>query len=87
MFHGQKLETQTVIKGDVFLLVGRDNWQKDESLNLVLLDHLRKNKITVVWEDPAAELIYLLRKFERKYLWLPVSTKKFNLRLTQIFMV
>ena len=71
-------------KADLFLLVGRDDWQKDESLNLLLLQYLKKNNIPVIWEDPAAEFIYFLQKFERKFSTLPASIKKFNYRLLQL---
>ena len=71
-------------KGDMFLLIGRDDWQKDEALNLLLVEYFKKNNIAVVWEDPAANLIYFLQKNERKFPKLPASIKKFNLRLLQL---
>ena len=54
-------------KNNILLLVGRDDWQKDEALNLALLNKLRTNNIEVVWEDPAAEVIHSLRKIESKF--------------------
>lgn len=68
----------------MLLLVGRDNWQKDELLNQALLERLDRKQLEIVWEDPAAELIYSLRKFERKLPWLPTFLRRINLRLFQL---
>ena len=48
------------------LLVGRDDWQKDEALNLALLQQLKNNRIEIIWEDPAAPVIHFFRKIEQK---------------------
>lgn len=69
----------------ILLLVGRDDWQKDGALNLALLSQLKKNNIEVMWEDPAAEMIYFLRKIERRVSFLPSATSKYKLRLMQLF--
>ncbi|MDR3370404.1 alpha/beta family hydrolase [Rhodoferax sp.] len=71
-------------KNNVLLLVGRDDWQKDEALNLTLLSRLRKNNVEIIWEDPAAEVIYFLHKVEKKLIFLPKFIKQFNLRIVQI---
>ena len=71
-------------KNNILLLVGRDDWQKDEELNLALLNKLRTNNIEVVWEDPAAEVIHSLRKFESKFGFISKKIRKFNLRMVQI---
>ena len=71
-------------KNNILLLVGRDDWQKDEELNLALLNKLRTNNIEVVWEDPAAEVIHSLRKFESKFGFISKNIRKFNLRMVQI---
>jgi len=73
-----------VIKNNVIILVGRDDWQKDEVLNSTLISRLRKNNVEIIWEDPAAEVIYILRKIEKKLECLPASIKKFNLRAIRI---
>ena len=74
----------SVTKNNILLLVGRDDWQKDEALNLALLNKLRTNNIEVVWEDPAAEVIHSLRKFESKFGFISKNIRKFNLRIVQI---
>ena len=71
-------------KNNILLLVGRDDWQKDEALNLALLNKLRMNNIEVVWEDPAAGAIHFLRKIESKIGILPQKIRKINLRIIQI---
>lgn len=67
------------------LLVGRDNWQKDEALNQKLLTRLRKTPIEIYWEDPAGAVIYQLRQLEQKISALPAWVKTFNLRIVQLF--
>jgi hypothetical protein len=71
-------------KTHALLLVGRDDWQKDEVLNQKLLTRLRKVPIDTHWEDPAGAAIYRLRQFEYKIKGLPKCVKKLNLRLTQL---
>jgi hypothetical protein len=71
-------------KTHALLLVGRDNWQKDEALNQKLLSRLRKTPIDIYWEDPAGAAIYRLRQLEQKITGLPKCVKKLNLRLTQL---
>jgi hypothetical protein len=73
-----------VTKNNILLLVGRDDWQKDEALNLALLNKLRTNNIEVVWEDPSADVIHFLRKIESKIGIFPKRIRKFNLRIVQI---
>nr|WP_321239423.1 alpha/beta family hydrolase [uncultured Tolumonas sp.] len=71
-------------KNNILLLVGRDDWQKDETLNLALLNKLRANNVEVLWEDPAAEVIHFLRKIESKFGIISKRIRKFNLRIVQI---
>ena len=71
-------------KTHALLLVGRDDWQKDEALNQKLLSRLRKTPIDIYWEDPAGAAIYRLRQLEQKITGLPKCVKKLNLRLTQL---
>ena len=71
-------------KNNTILLVGRDNWQKDEALNLALLSKLRENNVQIVWEDPASEVIDFLRRIESKIGIIPNPIRKFNLRIVQI---
>lgn len=71
-------------KTQALLLVGRDNWQKDEALNQKLLTRLRK-PIEIYWEDPAGAVIYRLRQLEQKISGLPKGVKTFNLRIVQLF--
>lgn len=66
------------------LLVGRDDWQKDEALNLALLQQLKNNRIEIIWEDPAAQMIHFFRKLEQKCKILSPRIKKCHLRLIQI---
>lgn len=66
------------------LLVGRDNWQKDDSLNHILLGHLKTTSYTIKWEDPAGNLLYKLRQLERQIKWLPDTIRKMNLRIVQL---
>jgi len=73
-----------VTKNNVILLVGRDDWQKDEALNLALISRLRNNDVEIIWEDPAAEVIYFFRRIEKKFEFLPVVIKKYSLRLVKI---
>lgn len=72
-------------KTHALLLVGRDNWQKDEALNQKLLTRLRKTPIEIYWEDPAGAVIYQLRQLEQKISTLPAWIKTFNLRIVQLF--
>ena len=72
-------------KTHALLLVGRDNWQKDEALNQKLLTRLRKTPIEIYWEDPAGAVIYQLRQLEQKISALPAWVKTFNLRIVQLF--
>ncbi len=74
----------SVTKNNILLLVGRDDWQKDEALNLALLNKLRANNVEVLWEDQAAEVIHFLRKIESKISILPKRMRKLNLRIVQI---
>jgi len=71
-------------KTHALLLVGRDNWQKDEALNQKLLTRLRKTPIEIYWEDPAGAAIYRLRQFEHKITGIPKWVKTFNLRVVQL---
>jgi hypothetical protein len=71
-------------KTQALLLVGRDNWQKDEALNQKLLTRLRKIPIEIYWEDPAGAAIYRLRQFEHKITGIPKWVKTFNLRVVQL---
>ena len=66
------------------LLVGRDDWQKDEALNLALLQQLKNNCIEIIWEDPAAPVIHFFRKIEQKCKIFSPRIKKCHLRLIQI---
>ncbi len=68
----------------IVLLIGRDNWQMDDSLNHILLKNFKKNNLKIIWEDPAGKLIYKLRRIENKINWLPNICKRINLRFTQI---
>ncbi len=73
------------MKKTVFLLIGRDNWQQDDSLNHVLLSHLRKYNHKIIWEDPAGAALYRLRNFERNFNGrLPAAIQKLNVRMVQV---
>lgn len=68
----------------IIFLIGRDNWQKDDNLNHILIQNLKKTKHEIRWEDPAGSLLYKLRSFENKYNWLPNYVKKINTRILQL---
>src|ERR1035437_7856185 len=68
----------------IIFLIGRDNWQKDDSLNHVLINYLRKARHEIRWEDPAGSLLYKYSSFENNLKWLPNYVKKINLRAIQI---
>ena len=74
-------------KSKMLFLVERDDWQKDSALNHVLLKHLKRTKQQIIWEDPAGNLIYKLRCFENKNMWIPLTLKKLNLRILQTWYV
>lgn len=74
--------TDRIYQKKIFL-VGRDNWQKDDSLNHILFNHLQKKKYEIIWEDPAGHLIYKFRKIENDIKWIPNYVRKINLRLLQ----
>jgi len=69
----------------IIFLIGRDNWQKDDSLNHVLINYLKKTRHEIRWEDPAANILYKFRRFENKLKWLPNYIKTINLRVIQTF--
>lgn len=69
----------------IIFLIGRDNWQKDDSLNHVLINYLKKTRHEIRWEDPAANILYKFRSFENKLKWLPNYIKTINLRVIQTF--
>lgn len=68
----------------ILLLVGRDDWQRDQHLNAMLLTRLGDYAIKVEWEDRAAEAIHWIRKQEEHFPWLPSSVKRASLRLAQL---
>lgn len=67
----------------IILLVGRDNWQKDDALNHTLLRYLKTTNFIIKWEDPAGDIIYKFRQLERK-IKLPDTLRKMNLRIVQL---
>ncbi|MGL5112772.1 MAG: alpha/beta family hydrolase [Flavobacterium sp.] len=69
----------------IIFLIGRDNWQKDDALNHVLVRFLKKSKHEIKWEDPAGHLLYAFRSYEHKLKWLPTFISVLNLRIVQIF--
>lgn len=71
-------------RNKVIFLLGRDNWQKDDALNHVLINHLREMNHQIIWEDPAGKLLYQFKKIENKITWLPEFVKRFNLRFIQV---
>ena len=72
------------ISKKIVLLVGRDNWHQDDSLNHVLLQHLAAKNIHILWEDPAGNLIYNLYKLELNFKFLNSSFRKLIRRAIQI---
>ncbi|GAB3660922.1 hypothetical protein GCM10028791_35080 [Echinicola sediminis] len=55
----------------IIYLVGRDNWQKDIHLRNTLVDYLKATGNEIRWEDPAGNLLYALRKFDKQFSWIP----------------
>ena len=47
----------------LIFLIGRDQWQKDDVLNQILVTYFKKNGCQIEWEDPAGNIIYHCRKF------------------------
>jgi hypothetical protein len=68
----------------LIFLIGRDNWQKDDLLNHILISYLKRTNFEIIWEDPAGELLYKLRRLEHQIKWLPNSVKILNLRIVQV---
>jgi predicted alpha/beta-hydrolase family hydrolase len=66
------------------LIVGRDNWHKDFSMNQMLFSYFKKGNHSIVWEDAALNWISAVRDIEEKLPWLPNFIKKINLRIIQI---
>jgi len=77
-------ENNSIAKRVIFL-VGRDNWQKDDQLNHVLLKNLKKTNCKIIWEDPAGDILYKLRRLEDNLKWIPRPVREINLRLVQFF--
>ena len=67
----------------IIYIMQRDHWQKDNSLNNILIRHLKKTQHEIIWEDPAGNLLYKLRNFENQFSNLPGYIKKINLRTLQ----
>ena len=68
----------------IIYLIDRDNWQKDNSVNHILITYLKKSNWEIRWEDPAGKFIYQLRKIQNRYKWIPNYLKNINLRIVQI---
>ena len=68
----------------IIYLIDRDNWQKDNSVNHILITYLKKSNWEIRWEDPAGKFIYELRKIQNRYKWIPNYLKNTNLRIVQI---
>ena len=52
----------------IVLLLGRDNWQKDDYLNKILVTHLKAMNYEIQWEDPAGKIIYYFRNSGTKFI-------------------
>lgn len=68
----------------IIYLIERDNWQKDDNLNKILINYLKNTPHKIMWEDPAGDMIYRLRNIESRWDNLPNLIKKVNLRIAQI---
>ncbi|MFM4678174.1 alpha/beta family hydrolase [Aeromonas media] len=71
-------------KTPILLLVGRDDWQRDEALNQALLTRLRENNVDIRWEDPAAGFIFSFRKWVKRLRLLPKRLERLHLRAAQV---
>ncbi|WPR72505.1 alpha/beta family hydrolase [Flavobacterium sp. NG2] len=65
------------------LLVGRDNWQNDDELNLLLYEYLSKSKHEIIWEDPAGNLLYQFIHIIDQQKSIPTTIKKILIHWTQ----
>lgn len=67
------------------LLAGRDDWQRDDALNLSLLEELSKEgSFDIAWEDPASESIYWWHRWLPRSFTPPQRLKQINLRFVQL---
>jgi hypothetical protein len=64
----------------IVLIVGRENLQKDGSLNTALLDYLYQQNYMILYE-PIGQEIYHKINIERKYKWFPAILKKIFWRI------
>jgi hypothetical protein len=75
----------------IIFLIGRDNSQKDDSLNHDLIEYLETTKHEIIWyegdrwDDPASKILDQLHSFENKIKWLPYYLKKINRRSLLLF--
>ena len=74
-----------VVQNKIVFIIGRDSWHKDNAVNHVLINFLKESNYKIEWQDPAGNVLHLLRNFENKFKKLPKSLKKINLRLVQLF--
>ncbi|MGZ3756261.1 MAG: alpha/beta family hydrolase [Mucilaginibacter sp.] len=73
-------------KPKAVLLIGRDNWQRDNGLNTVLLNYLKQTAATILWDDPAAITVYKILRHQNKIKWLPEKVMLLNLRIVQFIL-
>ncbi|KAB0579987.1 hypothetical protein F7Q92_13700 [Ideonella dechloratans] len=71
-------------RATVLLMVGRDDWQKDEPLNIQLLERLRRPGLRVVWEDRATAWVHAWLDWTRRYPGLPGRLRHLGLRAAQL---
>ena len=73
-------------KPKAVLLIGRDNWQRDNGLNTILLNYLKQTAVTILWEDPAAIIFYKILYYLNKIKWLPEWSRLYLTRITQLIL-
>lgn len=66
------------------LMIGRDDWQKDEALNLSLLEYLNKQNHNIIWEGHVEISIFESTTLDWTYKWLPNSIKNINKKIIRL---
>ncbi len=68
----------------IVFFAGRDNWEKDQELNQIIVKFLVENNIEIRWEDPAENLLFKFRFLEKHFNWLPPFLKRNRRKIVQL---
>lgn len=66
------------------LLVGRDDWQREDPLFETLMQRLESLGYPIIWEMPSAKIRYKLRRLQHRWPWFPLIQTRITLRITQL---